>query len=474
MVGLQDCRSAPLFRSNKILAAMTGTLRSGLFLIVAAALPAQVPAGPMREVVQLDLDGKGAEARQLLQKIIDSAATAAARASAQRAMAMSWAFEGNCRKTAEYEQMVIRYWMTQEKDSPGNAFYQEGEMANEAARVCIDSGDLDAAAELYRKGYDFGLKEPGISADRRAVWEFRWEHAQARVAARRGNRSEAEKHVAAAQSALDKMTQSRRQQDPFFPYLTGYVSFYLGDYTKAVADLQQANQSDPFIQCLLGHAYEKLGKKEEAMECYRKASLTTAHNPPAAYARPFARSKLGDSKIEFENGWVRVVRVHYDPHEKTEVHDHPATPTVYVYVTDGGRLRLGHDGAEPTVRPPVKMGGIRFQKGVFERHWVEELDGVESEYLRVELKTRQVDLPDADVRRAPGDRNPYEGGMIRILRVTCAAKSPCPVSSHTQDPAVIVQKKGFIWQAAGDPPMSNTSDAPQEQVRIELKTEPLK
>jgi hypothetical protein len=29
------------------------------------------------------------------------------------------------------------------------------------------------------------------------------------------------------------------------------------------------------------------------MECYRKASTTTAHNPPAAFARPFARKKLG-------------------------------------------------------------------------------------------------------------------------------------------------------------------------------------
>jgi len=187
-----------------------------------------------------------------------------------------------------------------------------------------------------------------------------------------------------------------------------------------------------------------------------------------------AAAQVGDSKIEFENDWVRVVRVHYDPHEKTEVHDHPATPTVYVYVTDGGRLRLGHDGAEPTVRPPVKMGGIRFQKGVLERHWVEELDGVESQYFRVELKTRQVDLPDADVRRAPGDRNPYESGMIRILRVTCAAKSPCPASTHRHDPAVVIQKRGFVWQAAGDPPISNTSDAPLEQVRIELKTELLK
>jgi Flp pilus assembly protein TadD len=60
---------------------------------------------------------------------------------------------------------------------------------------------------------------------------------------------------------------------------------------KAVA--LQGNAGDPFLQCLLGMTYEKLGEKEKAMECYRKASTTTAHNPPAAFAIPFTRKKLG-------------------------------------------------------------------------------------------------------------------------------------------------------------------------------------
>ncbi len=185
---------------------------------------------------QLDLDGKGPEARELFQKAIDAAASPAAKANAERAMAMSWAFEGNCAKTGDYEQKVIDYWASQESAEPGNAFYQQGEIADEAARVCIDAGDLDAAARWYRKGRDLGLKEPNISADRTALWNYRYEHALARIAARRGNRAEAEKHVAAAKAELEKMTGLRAQQESFFPYLTGYVAFYLGDYKTALAD----------------------------------------------------------------------------------------------------------------------------------------------------------------------------------------------------------------------------------------------
>src|SRR5580700_7226605 len=125
----------------------------------------------------------------------------------------------------------------------------------------------------------------------------------------------------------------------------------------------------------------------------------------------FGTSKT-DSKVEFENAWVRIVRVHYAAHEKTRYHDHPSTPTVYVYTTDGGRLRIGHAGDTPVIRPPVSAGGIRFQRGVLEHDEVEELDGVASEYVRVELKTKPVDLPETDVRRAPNDYTPYESGMI--------------------------------------------------------------
>jgi tetratricopeptide (TPR) repeat protein len=159
------------------------------------SIPANIAAGSV-----LDLMGQGEDARRYLTKAIQVADTPEQKAMAQRAKAMSYAFEGNCEKTVQYEQQVFNYYA-----SVKNSF-QEGEIADEAARVCIDSGDLDTAYHWYQVGHDTGMKEPDIKPARQDLWEFRWEHAQARIAARRGNQADAQKHVAAAKSILDKGT----------------------------------------------------------------------------------------------------------------------------------------------------------------------------------------------------------------------------------------------------------------------------
>jgi predicted Zn-dependent protease len=85
------------------------------------------------------------------------------------------------------------------------------------------------------------------------------------------------------------MTDLRKQQEIFYPYLTGYVAFYLGDGKKALEELQQANQRDAFIQTLIAQVYEKLGDQQKAKEYYTKAAANRGHNPPAAYAHRVAR-----------------------------------------------------------------------------------------------------------------------------------------------------------------------------------------
>ena len=171
-------------------------------------------------------------------------------------------------------------------------------MANEAARVCIDAGDLESAEQWYRKGTELGLKEPEPKKNPASLWNFRLEHALGRLAARRGNKVEAAKHVAAARKILDGDSSMAAQQERFFPYLAGYVALYTGDFQTAETELTkavQANGNDPFMMCLLGMTYERMGNKAQAADWYKKASevvAPTGHNPPAAFARPFTRKKL--------------------------------------------------------------------------------------------------------------------------------------------------------------------------------------
>lgn len=234
----------------------------------------------------LDLTGEYVEARKHFSIAMQVASSARQKTQAARSMAISYAFERNCSEAAKYEVPLYETHMA-EKD-----FYSAGEIANELARICIEGDKLDEALKWYRIGWETGLREPDITPDRRDLWDFRWEHAQGRVAARRGNKADAQKHVDAARAILDKGTNSG--QAPFFPYLAGYVAFYGGDYKTAVSELQKANQTDPFILVLLAQSYEKLGDQAQATEYYKKVlAAPIAHNQPNAFARPLAKKKLG-------------------------------------------------------------------------------------------------------------------------------------------------------------------------------------
>ncbi len=261
--------------------------------------PPTPQADSSRTASRLDTQGQHAAARAIFQKLIDGAATPAAKAAAQRRMAVSYAFEGNCAEAVRYEELVVDYWKTREQAEPQNAFYQQGEMANEAARLCIDIGQLDVAERMYRRGSELGLKEPEPKTHPKSLWDYRLAHALGRLAARRGNAGEAAKQVATARRILDADTAMAAQQARFYPYLVGYVALFTNQLATAEAELtkalaMQGNATDPFLHVLLGMTYEKQGDAAKATPMFQKAyELATGHNPPSAYSRPFARQKLG-------------------------------------------------------------------------------------------------------------------------------------------------------------------------------------
>src|SRR5437870_8544050 len=100
------------------------------------SVPANIAAGSV-----LDIMGKGEQARKYFTKAIDVADTPEHKAGARRAMAMSYAFEGDCAKTIEYEQQVFDFYGSVKK------FFQEGEIADEAARYWLESGDVSTGSK---------------------------------------------------------------------------------------------------------------------------------------------------------------------------------------------------------------------------------------------------------------------------------------------------------------------------------------
>ena len=236
--------------------------------------------------IALDLKGDYAAARQHLQKAIDTAPPDQ-KNRALRVMAFSYAFENNAAEAEKYEKQVFDAQLAK------SDFEAAAGVANEVARIKLESGDIDGAARWYQVGYDTAMHKTDMKEADKNLWAFRLANAQARLAARQGQKDEAQKQVAAAKAAFDKANNPDQAQ--FVPYLTGYVAYYAGDYKTAIADLQKANQEDPFILVLQAQAYEKLGDAVKAKEYYGKVMANNGHGPTNAFARPLARKKLAGS-----------------------------------------------------------------------------------------------------------------------------------------------------------------------------------
>jgi tetratricopeptide (TPR) repeat protein len=265
--------------------------------LTSAASAQATRADSLKTAGQIDATGKHAEARAMYQSLIATAPDAATRAAAQRRLAMSYGYDANCAKVIELEEQVIAYWATRREAEPQNAFYQQGEMANEAGRVCIDHGFINEAEKMYRRGAELANLEPAPRTHPKSLWDYRLAHAMGRVAARRGNAADAKKWVAEARRALDSDSVMAKSQEQYFPYLVGYVALFTNDLAAAEAEFTKTTKAmpnDPFQLVLLGMTHEKMGHAAVAKELYQKAyDMSTASTPPAIYSRTFTKGKLG-------------------------------------------------------------------------------------------------------------------------------------------------------------------------------------
>jgi quercetin dioxygenase-like cupin family protein len=86
-------------------------------------------------------------------------------------------------------------------------------------------------------------------------------------------------------------------------------------------------------------------------------------------------------KVETENAQVRVLRIHYGPHEKSVMHSHPAT--VVVFLTDAKIRFTTPDGK--TEETSGKAGESRYSAA--QTHLPENIGDKPFEAILVELKS---------------------------------------------------------------------------------------
>jgi len=211
-------------------------------------------------------------------------------------------------------------------------------------------------------------------------------------------------------------------------------------------------------------------------------------------------------KLQFENEWVKVTRVHYGPHEKLPAHGHTQTASAYVYLNDSGPVVFKHIGLAygAVTRPATKAGSFRLYSGLTEIHEVENLSELPSEFLRVEFKTEPIN--DKSLRGRfyretyPAGENfqkvQFENEQIRITRLVCVKGKPLKISTDSAEPALFValtrsnldlsegrlslsaslNEGQTLWITTGQGKTfsnSNLSNEPVELLRFDFKTKPL-
>jgi mannose-6-phosphate isomerase-like protein (cupin superfamily) len=224
-----------------------------------------------------------------------------------------------------------------------------------------------------------------------------------------------------------------------------------------------------------------------------------------AFAQDPLKTLPNAYKLEFENEYVRVVRVHYAPHEKLPAHEHTLTASAYVYLNDGGPVVFNHIDKEygAVTRPATKAGSFRVYRGIQEHHEVENQSDLPSDFLRVEFKTAPLDEKSLKGRYYredyPAGENyqkvQFENAQIRITRLICVPGKRIEMAAGANAPELLIalssaqfkvrwgkgktsQVKLGLGQTRWVPvyhpeQLENTGSAPAEMLRFDFKTKPL-
>jgi quercetin dioxygenase-like cupin family protein len=195
---------------------------------------------------------------------------------------------------------------------------------------------------------------------------------------------------------------------------------------------------------------------------------------------------LPDSyKVELDNPYVTVIRVHYDAGAKLPEHTHPPGTTAYVYLNDSEGVIFSHVGGSnrAVTRPPVKAGAIRIAAGQEEHHTAENPSSTPSDFLRIVFKTDNAGVRNLRQRLAPTEVE-FANKQMRITRLR--VKPGQNLLIETKDaPALRIAMREGIKDWTTTPPnflrwldkgtseeFAVTGDFPVDLIKIDFLTRP--
>ena len=182
---------------------------------------------------------------------------------------------------------------------------------------------------------------------------------------------------------------------------------------------------------------------------------------------------LPDSyKVQLDNDYVRVVRVHYDAGAMLPDHTHPPGTTVYVYLNDSEGVVFRHSGnnTRAVTRPAVKAGAVRIAAGPEEHHTAENPATTPSDFLRVWFKTDNGGERNLRRRLSPTDTE-FANKQMRLTRLMVAPGQPISIETPAAKPALLIAVPSGqdTWIEAGQ---RTTVSDPGEVLRIDFLTAP--
>jgi hypothetical protein len=201
-------------------------------------------------------------------------------------------------------------------------------------------------------------------------------------------------------------------------------------------------------------------------------------------------------KVQFENEWVRLVRVRLPAPSDLAEHTHPPGVMLHVYFNDADPITFEHDGSPGSItRPSVAARSYRVGFNTPETHAVINRGRGESDFMRVELKTigresqreRVYAPPLANTTSAIAE---VTNSQYRSIRITIAARATYEVAAGATEPALLLAlTEGVAIEGSGDAPtlkigqerfvagggrvvIRNSSDAPVQLLRVDFLTRP--